>query len=491
MAIDNKGQPSDTFLADVNQFSLSQDGKKIFLRKFVKDGVGDMLIVDASAKAGPDLAKASLGLQDLQLVIQPRQEWRQMFDDAWRTHRDHLFDANMRGVDWPAMRQKYAPLLTRVNDKYELNDLLGLMMAEVGTLHSQIVQGEVRRAEDGSAPAFLGGVLEKWQQGTQTGYQIKHIYRTETELPSERAPLNQAGNDVQEGDVITAINGKKLAEVADVSLVLRNQAGQQVLLDYFRPGIAGAKQAIVTPVNLQRNAALRYGDWEMTRMAKVEQASQGRFGYLHLRAMTGEDLNTFAREFYNNIDKDGLIIDVRRNGGGNIDSWIIEKLLRRTWAFWQPRDGKPETNMQQTFRGHLVVLADELTYSDGETFTAGVKSLGLGPVIGKRTAGAGVWLSDSHSLIDKGRARVAESGQFDLASGAWIVEGQGVAPDIEVENLPHASFKGEDAQLDAAITWLQQKLKTHAIKPIQAQPLPAKKSIKRRLLLWRLALRSR
>jgi tricorn protease len=216
---------------------------------------------------------------------------------------------------------------------------------------------------------------------------------------------------------------------------------------------------------------LRYSDWEQARREQVERIGQSRIGYLHLRAMGQEDIATFAREFYANYERDGLIIDVRRNNGGNIDSWIIEKLLRRTWSFWLPRAGKAYTNMQQTFRGHLVVLTDELTYSDGESFAAGIKALGLGVVVGKRTAGAGVFLSDGNSLSDNGRARAAENAVFSVKSGEWLVEGIGVTPDVEVDNPPHASFVGEDLQLDTALKLLADKLKAEPVTVLKAEPI--------------------
>jgi tricorn protease len=202
----------------------------------------------------------------------------------------------------------------------------------------------------------------------------------------------------------------------------------------------------------------------------VQQASDGRIGYLHLRAMGPADIADFAREFYAQIDREGLIIDVRYNNGGSIDRWILEKLLRRTWGFWQPRSpqGAPVvSNMQQTFRGHVVVLINEETYSDGETFAEGFKRLGVGPAIGKTTAGAGVWLSDGNRLGDNGMARAAELGQID-AAGRFLIEGVGVKPDIEVDNPPRASFMGRDAQLEAAIATLQKQM---AEKPLH-QPKP-------------------
>jgi tricorn protease len=305
----------------------------------------------------------------------------------------------------------------------------------------------------------LGAIVER----ETAGFKIAHIYQTEAELPSERGPLSAPGTDVREGDIITAINGRDTAAVADIAELLRDRAGQQVLLGLKRGG--KDIKTVVTPVDAARNNALRYGDWEEIRRAKVDKLSQGRIGYVHLRAMGPQDIATFAREFYANIDRDGVIIDVRRNNGGNIDSWVIEKLLRKAWAFWQPRYGKyTYYNMQQTFRGHVAVLIDERTYSDGETFAAGVKALKLAPLIGKRTSGAGVWLSDRNPLTDRGRARVAELAQFSAETGEWLIEGKGVSPDIEVDNLPHATFTGADAQLDAAIANIEDRIKRAPIK---------------------------
>ena len=166
---------------------------------------------------------------------------------------------------------------------------------------------------------------------------------------------------------------------------------------------------------------------------------------------------------------------MRRNNGGNIDSWIIEKLLRKAWAFWAAPGAQPAPNMQNTFRGHLVVLVDELTYSDGETYAAAVKALGLGPGVGTRTAGAGVFLSDRNRLADNGMVRVAEFGQF-AADGQWLIEGVGVTPDVEVDNLPHATFKGQDRQLEVALELIDKQLKANPYKPQRPAAIPALKN---------------
>jgi len=469
LAIASNGPQPETFAAGVREFDLAADKKHIYYRTF-SGGPGDMIIVEAAAKAPTDTSKAKVKVDDWSFTSNPRLEWKQMFNDAWRMHRDFLYDAKMRGVNWTAVRDKYTPLVERVTDRAELNDILGMMISEVGALHSQIAPGDIRRSAPEGVPSGLGALLTR----TAEGYRVDHIYRSEPELPSERGPLAQADVNVKEGDIITAVNGKPVLEARDIADLLLNQADRQVLLQIKRKA-GGAGPVIVMPVNMTKQAGLRYSDWEQSRARQVETASKGRIGYLHLRAMGPRDIASFARDFYANVNREGLIIDVRRNNGGNIDSWIIEKLLRKAWAFWAAPGAQPAPNMQNTFRGHLVVLVDELTYSDGETFAAGVKALGLAPLVGKRTAGAGVWLSDNNRLSDNGMARVAENGQFNTADGHWLIEGVGVTPDVEVDNLPHATFMGQDRQLEVALELLDKKLKDSPIKPYQPQVIPALK----------------
>lgn len=471
LAVSDAAPQPEVFLAEVQSFFLSADARKLLLVRTGNDPAapqapGEMLIVDAGAKAPTDLSRAAVRINDWTLAIDPAAEWRQMFDDAWRMHRQFSFDPGMRGVDWDALRERFRPLVARVNDRAELDDLLAQMAAEVGLLHSQVRGGEFRADPEAVAGAALGAAYAD----TDDGVRIARIWRTEAELPSERGPLQQPGVDAREGDVVRAVDGKPVRSGGEIALALRQRAGQQVLLELQR-GAAAPHRTVVVPVALERDATLRYGDWVAGNREKVEAAGGGRIGYLHLRAMGAGDMAGFVRDFYAQYDRDGLVIDVRRNRGGNIDSWVIEKLLRRAWAFWQPPRGAPYWNMQQTFRGHLVVLADQLTYSDGETFAAGVKALGLGPVVGMRTAGAGIWLSDRNRLVDNGAARIAEFGQFDR-EGRWLIEGRGVAPDVEVDNLPHATARGGDAQLDAALALLSKRLSDQPVVQPRAQPIP-------------------
>lgn len=461
---DRLSPKAEVFAEDIGQYEVSVDGKKLMLRKHSNEK--SLLIVDGGDKLG-DTDNAKVQTEQWQLAISPQLEWQQMFEDAWLMHRESFFDKKMRGLDWQATKAKYQPLLDRLTDRNELNDIFMQMMGELDSLHSQVRGGDLPQDPDAAKAASLGARLQQ----TADGVKIAHIYSNDPELPANASPLNRIEVDAKEGDMLLAINGTPVVNVADVTRLLRNQQDKQVLLQLKRG--SQTHKTIVMPVSAMVDSQLRYLDWVSHNAAVVEDASQGKMGYLHLYAMGGGDIESFAREFYTNYDKDGLIIDVRRNRGGNIDSWIIEKLLRRAWAFWQPTHGTPNTNMQQTFRGHLVVLTDELTYSDGETFSAGIKALGIAPLIGKQTAGAGVWLSGRNALTDKGMARVAEYPQYAM-DGRWVLEGHGVTPDIEVDNLPFATFNGKDAQLETAISYLKDELVKQPIPALKVQPLPVK-----------------
>ena len=472
IGIDNQGGPAEILAHDVRGYELSADGKKLMLMRNQGQGAPEILIVDAAPKLPADLSKLTVRWTDWQIATQPRAEWKQMFADAWRMHRDHFYDAAMHGVDWVAVRAKYEPLMDRVTDRQELAELMAQMVSELGALHSQVGPGDTRPGSDDPALAGLGGRFSR----TPGGWRIDAIYAFDPELPSEAPPLAAPGLGLKVGDVITTVNGRPTAEAPHLLELLRGQAGRQVLLEVKQR--ERTVQRIVTPVPQARENVLRYNDWRVGRARAVEQASQGRIGYVHLRAMGPNDIADFVREFYAASDRDGLIIDVRYNNGGNIDSWILEKLLRRGWAFWQPRSPGGTgvyPNMQNVYRGHTVVLMNEDTYSDGETFSEGFKRLKLGPVIGKRSSGAGVWLSDSNRLIDNGIMRAAETGQVD-AEGRFLIEGVGVAPDIEVDNPPRATFMGQDAQLEAAISELQRRIAEQPVVPVKpgAYPRPVK-----------------
>lgn len=464
LEITNRKPTVETYAEDVTGYELSMDRKKVLVRRRAELFVGD---------AGPKLgepAKTKVDLSGWTLRVDPREEWRNMFVDAWRLHRDYFYDRGMHGVDWTAVRRRFEPLVERLTDRDELSDLLGQMIGELETLHHSVGGGDLRRGADQVVPATLGALLEPDRDAG--GWRVARVYRTDPDRLEERSPLVRPGVEVKDGDVIVRINGTPTQSVPDPSVLLRNQADRQVLLR-VRAGGGAERDVVVTPITAARDRELLYGEWEYSRRLAVERASAGRFGYVHLRAMGPDDIAQWTREFYPAFDREGLIVDVRNNNGGNIDSWVLSRLLRRAWMYWQPRVGDPYWNMQNAFRGHVVVLANEWTASDGEAFAEGFRRLGLGKVIGTRTWGGEVWLTGSNALVDRGIARAAEFGVYG-PEGTWLIEGHGVDPDITVDNLPHATFKGQDAQLEAAIRHLEQRVREQPVKVPAAPRYPVK-----------------
>ena len=471
LAIENKSPKPETFAEEVTSYELSLDRKKLMLRK-----AQDIFVFDVGAKAPTDTSKNKVPLTDWAFRLDPRDEWRQMFIEAWRLERDYFYDRNMHGVDWTAMKAKYLPMVDRVTDRAELSDILAQMVGELSALHIFVRGGDARRGADQVQPASLGATFTRDDKAG--GFRVDHIYKTDPDVPNDLAPLARTNVNVREGDVIQTVNGVPALSARDLESLLRNQADKQVLLRVAPKAGGASRDVVVTPVTLARETAMRYDEWEYTRRLAVEKAGQNKIGYVHLRAMSANDMAQWQREFYPVFDRDGLIIDVRHNNGGNIDSWILEKLLRKAWFYWQPRVGNPTWNMQYAFRGHVVVLCDQNTASDGEAFAEGFRRLGLGKVIGTRTWGGEIWLSQSNFLVDRGIATAAETGVFG-PDGDWLIEGHGVDPDIVVDNLPHATFNGGDAQLDAAIKYLQDEIRRKPI-PTPVAPKYPDKSFKPR-----------
>ncbi len=452
----------DSFFEDIRQYELTRDGKKIFIRR-----QNDLFVFDAgkSAPPPPDQAKFAVNLRDWTYSLDPREEWKQMFVDAWRMHRDFFYDKNMHGVDWLKTRAKYEPLMARVTDRAEVNDVIAQMTAELSALHSQVFTPDLRRGTDAIDIGSLAADVEK----TSRGFRVTKLFSGDPELLEERSPLARPEVNVSVGETITMVNGIA-ATSSSLGELLRNQNNRQVLLSIQNAGGA-SRDVIVTPIDPRRDRELRYLTWERERGVAVNRAAGNRIGYVHLQAMGAADIARWAREFYPVFQREGLILDLRNNRGGSIDSWIIEKLQRRAWHFWQSRGSdKPISNQQLAFRGHVVALIDADTYSDGETMAQGLRRLGIAPLIGMTTAGAGIWLSDQNRLSDNGLARAAESGSFvdDGKERAWITESVGVAPDIAVDNLPFATFNGSDKQLETAISYLLDKM----VKEPMQKPTP-------------------
>ncbi len=450
-----------TILEEISSAELSLDRKKLLVRK-----KSDLYCFDANGNAPSELSKKKIDLAGWRLAVDPREEFRQMFIEAWRLERDYFYDRNLHGIDYKGLLAKHLPLVERVTDRNELNDLIASLVGELSALHIYVFGGDARRSPDVIAQGSLGARLA--QDSVAGGYRIDHIYMAEPDYLDVASPLTRPDLGIREGDILLAINGKPTRSTESPEMLLRNQSGRQTLLKLRSADSGKEYEAIVKPISSSDESDLRYSEWEYSRRLAVEEKGKGEIGYLHLRAMGGSNYTEWTKNFYPVFDRKGLIIDVRHNRGGNIDSWILEKLLRKAWFYWKGRTGKPYWNMQFAFRGHVVVICNEWTASDGEAFSEGFRRLGLGKVLGTRTWGGEIWLSMQNYLVDKGIASAAETGVYG-PEGQWLIEGRGVEPDIVVDNLPHATYAGEDAQLDAAIRYLQEQIR---LKPVEVPKVP-------------------
>ncbi|HSK10513.1 MAG TPA: PDZ domain-containing protein, partial [Vicinamibacterales bacterium] len=276
--IDNKKPEAETFADDIQRYELSQDRKKLLLEKGK-----DLYVLDAGAKApaAAELAKRLVPLKDWTFRLDPREEWAQMYQEAWRLERDYFYDRGMHGLDWPAIKARFQPLAERVTDREELSDVLAQMVSELSALHIFVRGGDRREGQDRVAAASLGARLARDEAAG--GYRVEHVFLSDPDRPDRLAPLARPGVNVAEGDVIEAINGVATLSVPDAGSLLRNQADKQVLLRVKPKGGGAARDTIAVPFSQARENELRYDEWEYTRRLAVEKAGRGRIGYVHLR----------------------------------------------------------------------------------------------------------------------------------------------------------------------------------------------------------------
>ena len=444
---DASSRKPTTVASDIGSYRLSADRSTIALRNSSR-------VYTFSANGNkPDLSKCQVSLSGLAVAVRPALEWKQIFVDAWRLHRDYFYDRNMHSVNWKEVRTRHESLLPRVSDRHELDNLIAMMVGELSAMHTNIYAGNVRQEGEAADLGYLGGVVRR----VDSGYEVTRIYKNDPDFPDRLAPIARPGIDIKTGDIITAIDGRPATGVAHLNALLLNKAEHQTLLTTTRRGIARERKFIVRPLSHSDFRSLKLSDWEYTRRQETEKRSDGQIGYFHMRAMSTGNFAEFVKGFYPVFNRQGLIIDMRQNYGGNIDSWILGRLMRKAWMYWQGRSGEPYSNMHYAFNGHMIVLIDAYTISDGEAFSEGFRRLDLGPLVGTKTWGGGIWLRSNNRLVDGGLARSPEFGVYS-PQREWIIEGSGVTPDITVMNDPHQSFNGTDAQLETAIRYLKKKI---------------------------------
>ncbi|WP_221030699.1 S41 family peptidase [Actomonas aquatica] len=434
----------ETVLGAYNGFEITADHKKML----VVAGHGSFSLIDLPAKGKIELKPENkISLSGLKMVVDPRAEWAQIFDESWRQMRDFFYDANMHGVDWQAMHDKYGALVPSVATRNDLTYLIGEMIGELHIGHAYVGGGDRN-----NAPRIQTGLLgaQVSRDEASRAYRIDHILPGANWHSNTRSPLTELGVNVSEGDYILAIDGRPVAEMNNLFEALIGKVGAQVKLTVNgTPTTEGARDVTIVPIGDE--ADLYYEQWVENNIDYVTERTDGRVGYLHIPDMGPPGLNAFVRRFYPQLNKDALIIDVRGNGGGNVSPMIIERLSREIAMIELRRGGTPRADPGGAIYGPKVMLMDEFSASDGDIVNHRFRAAGLGKLIGKRSWGGVVGIWGSLPFIDGGSLHKPESGPYALDGSKWVIEGHGVDPDIVVDNDPWKEFHGEDQQLDRGI----------------------------------------
>jgi len=460
---DLKERKDQVLLSPVDGYDLSADGEKIIYKSGKQFGIVDAQ--PGSCKVGD----GALKLDQMQMRLDRREEWRQIFNEVWRRERDFFYAPNMHGVDWGLMRARYGELLPHVAHRTDLNYILGEMIGELCCSHTYIAGGDKPKVE--LVKTGLLGI--DWEPDTVSKfYRIKKIYPGQNWKENLRSPLTEPGVDVEEGEYIVAVDNKILQYPTNPYSLFENTVGKTVTLKVnSKPSLEDAREVTVKPIESEYR--LRYRHWVETNRRKVEKATNGRVGYIFIPNMGGGGLNEFAESFFPQIKKEGLIIDVRYNGGGFVSEMILERLSREVVGMGCSRNAGDYTYPEMTLHGHMVCIANRCSASDGDNFPYFFREFGLGPIIGKRTWGGVVGIRGFTPLVDGGYVTVPEFAPFSM-KGEWIMENYGVDPDIELDNLPDQVISGRDPQLEKAIEVIMQKLKEEPKKLPERPPYPVR-----------------
>ncbi len=453
----------ETELGQGLNYTLSADGTKMLVRKG-----SDFWVIDTpTAKIN---LEEKTDLTGLKMYVDKQAEWKQIYDECWRQMRDFFYVANMHGVDWKAMHDKYAVLLPYAKTKDDVNYLIGELIGELNVGHAYINGGDrvqAARIETG----LLGAKISK--DPASGFFRIDSILSGANWSKSLRSPLTEIGVNAKKGEYITAVNGQSLETVADIYQCLVGTAGRQTELQLNTKPSAGGRKVIVVPIADESN--LYYYNWVQNNINKVNKATGGQVGYIHIPDMGPEGLNEFVKYFYPQLNKKALIIDDRGNGGGNVSPMIIERLAREISRANMLRNSViPTQTPTQMMIGPKVLLINRYSASDGDLFPYGFKKHKIGKVIGTRTWGGVVGIRGPLPFVDGTDLRKPEFASYSSETGQWIIEGYGVDPDIVVDNDPAREYIGTDDQLNKAIQVILDELKNY--KPLPPIPPAPDKS---------------
>jgi tricorn protease len=447
-------------IGKTGSFIISADGKKMLVNVKGKYSVIDL----PASKVNPE---KYLDLSSMKVMVNLGEEWEQIYTESWRQMRDFFYDPHMHGLDWNKIYEKYNVLIPYVKNRNDLNYVIGEMIGELSVGHAYVNGGDKlkpKRIKTG----LLGARISRDASGY---FRIDKILKGENWSPKTVSPLTLPGVNVKEGDYIIAVNGKPVTTTNDIYSMLLGMAGKEVMLTInSKPTKDGAHNEIVVPI--ADEAGLYYYNWVRDNIEKVNKATNGQVGYVHIPDMGVEGLNEFVKLFYPQLNKKALIIDDRGNGGGNVSPMIIERLRRVLTHMGMSRNNTANTVPEQMMVGPKVLLIDNYSASDGDLFPYQFKKLKLGTVIGVRSWGGVVGIRGSLPFIDGGDLRKPEFAHFGT-NGKWIIEGHGVDPDIVVDNDPALEYEGVDQQLNKAIEVIMEQLKDYKPLP-EIPPFPDK-----------------
>lgn len=445
---DFTNREEETLLDGVSSVAVSANNKAMMVR------VNNKLRVLPAGEKPPEKPAEGrksgwVDLERIKLQVVPHLEWQQMYGDAWRRMRDHFWTADMSGVDWQLVHDRYAALLPRLGCRSEFSDLVWEMQGELGTSHAYEMGGDYR-SEPKYHQGFLGADFV-WDEAAQ-GYRITHLVRGDYWDEKKGCPLAKPGLNVHVGDVITAIQGRHLSPEFSPGAALVHYANTDIVIT-----VAGETPRNVQVRTSDSDTMARYRDWVESNRQYVHEKTGGKIGYVHIPDMGPWGFAEFHRYYLSECGYDGLLVDVRFNGGGHVSQLILDKLRRRPLGYDISRWGCPESYPSYAVLGPMLALTDENAGSDGDIFSHSFKMLKLGPLVGKRTWGGVIGINSQGRLMD-GSLTTQPEYSFWFHDVGWGVENYGTDPDIEVDYPPQAYKQGYDPQLERAIAELEQML---------------------------------
>jgi tricorn protease len=461
---DLKQRRSDVVLSGIQVFEMARSGKKYLYSLRGRWSIGDLTpMPPSSAPSPPPTASRpsgkALSTQNIQIRVKPREEWRQMYQEAWRIEREFFYDPNLHGLDLERTRSKYAPYVEAVASRQDLNYLFAEMLGEMTVGHLGVAGGDIPRASRVST-GLLGADFSL-ENGR---YRFKRIFNGENWNPQFRAPLTQPGVNVQSGEYLLAVDGRDVRSSDNVYSFFEGRSGKQVLLTVGpAPDKEGSRDVTVVPVSSE--SSLRNFAWIEDNRRYVDKVSGGRAAYVYMPDTSFGGYTYFNRYFYAQVGREALIVDERFNGGGMLATDIIERFQRKLMSLVATRDGEDEVQPQGAIFGPKAMLINEFAGSGGDAMPWYFKRAKVGPLVGKRTWGGLVGRAGAPSLMDGGFVTAPSSGVWS-PDGHWIAENIGVLPDIEVEHDPALVRQGKDPQLDKAIAVVLEELaKNPLLKP--------------------------